>query len=131
MTSMTADDFIKGLLAVLVLKGTTKISIRNDEFDRAVAPIFKKLQSLAPNKQIDLRFRIRLHPFYGDSITARNAIVSAAQHGLISLDNPEFLDITLKFDSAKAEKILEKIPGGKDLFVELAQDLNVDGVIAV
>jgi hypothetical protein len=122
MQVMEADDFVKGLFAALVLKGHSKISIRPEEFDQALAPVFSKLYSVAPEKDIDLHFRIKLHDFHGDSITARNAVYSTVQRGLVSLDNPEFQDITFKFNKERAEKILQRVPGGRQLFIDLSNE---------
>jgi len=122
MTNITTDDFFTGLFAALVFNGKKGLSIRNERFDRSLVPVFQKLQELAPSKGLDIQFRIRLHPFHGDSITVRTAIYSAAQHGLISLDNPEYQDIQFKIDKEQANQILGNVPGGKDLFLELAAD---------
>jgi hypothetical protein len=128
MIDMTIDDFFAGLFAALVFNGRKGLSLRNECFDSSLVPVFEKLQQLAPSKDLDIQFRIRLHPFHGDSITVRDGIYSAAQHGLISLDNPEYQDIQFKIDKEQAAQILEDVPGGKDLFLELAKDWNLDKV---
>jgi hypothetical protein len=128
MINMTIDDFFAGLFAALVFNGRKGLSLRNENFDSSLVPVFEKLQQLAPSKGLDIQFRIRVHPFHGDSITIRGGIYSAAQHGLISLDNPEYQDIQFKFDKEQADQILENVPGGKGLFLELAKDWNLDKV---
>ncbi len=121
MVRLTADDFFTGLFAALVSKGIPVISIRNERFEEALAPVFDKLKALAVGQGLDLRFRIRLHPFHNDSTTVRDAIYNAAQSGLISLDNPEYQDIRFKISDTQALKMLEDIPGGKELFLDLAE----------
>lgn len=124
MLKLTADDFFTGLFSALASEGLVVISIRGDRFDKAVAEAFNKLQELASEKDIDVRFRVRLHQFHNDSITIRNALYSAAQQGLISLDNPEYQDIRFKIKRTQASEILKTIPGGEDLFSELAEDFR-------
>jgi hypothetical protein len=119
---LTADDFFSGLFAALAMKGWTRISIRNERFDRALVHVFEKLARLSSERGVDLRFRIRLHPMHGDSVTVRDAIAHAAQRDLISLDNPEFQDIRLKLEKNDAEAILSAVPGKKKLFMPLAEE---------
>lgn len=126
MVRITADDFFEGLFAALAQKGFLHISIRNEQFDKAVAPLFQKLQGIALDQGLDLRFRIRLHEFHDDSATVRDAIYSAAQRGLISLDNPEYQDIRLKIGREHASRMLARLPGGSSLFLMLASDLLKD-----
>ena len=122
MTKLTADDFFMGLFAALAYKGLNYISIRDERFDKSMAEVFSKLEALAPEKGLDIRFRVRLHEFHNDSITTRNAIYSAAQNGMISLDNPEYQDIRFRIGRGQADEILEIIPGGKELFLKLAEE---------
>lgn len=119
---LTADDFFSGLFAALALEGRRKISIRNERFDRALDYVYRKLAKHSQSKGIDLRFRIRLHPIHGDSVTVRDAIAHAAQRDLISLDNPEFQDIQLKLEAPEARAILNSVPGKSALFLPLARD---------
>jgi hypothetical protein len=132
MIKVTEDDFFLGLFAALVSKGQTSISIRDDHFDKSVAEVFNKLLESSSKWGLDIRFRIRLHKFHDDSILIRNAVYSAAQRGLISLDNPEYQDIRFKIKPEQANQILQSVPGGKELFSELADDFlrqyNLAGV---
>lgn len=122
MVRLTADDFFTGLFAVLSSKGVPGISIRNDCFDKGIVPAFNKLLQVAEKFGLEIPFRIRLHQFHGDSITVRNAIYGAAQRGLVSLDNPEYQDVRFQISRDQAENILHDIPGGKDLFIDLAEE---------
>lgn len=132
MIRLTVDDFFTGLFATLASKGLKSISIRDEGFDKSLVPAFNKLLELAPQKQLDIPFRIRLHQFHGDSITVRNAIYGAAQRGLISLDNPEYQDVRFQIGCEEADEILQDIPGGKALFKDLtAEFLKRYEVIAV
>jgi len=116
------DDFLTGLFAALSSTGWIGLSIRDESFDKGLVPAFDKLVQLAPDKKLNINFRIRLSRFHGDSITVRDAIYSAAQRGLISLDNPEYQYIRFLFGHEQAEDILQGIPGGKALFQDIAKE---------
>ena len=116
---LTADDFFTGFLAALALRGRATLSLRKDRFDKAVAHTFSLLLSIASENNLNLRFRIRLHPYHQDSQTLRDAITSAVQRDLISLDNPEYQDLRLKIAPNDAEFYLRDLPGGQDLYLSL------------
>lgn len=117
---LNADDFITGLFAGLALAGQTTLSIRGDRFDRIMHGVFDELVERSSDADVDVRFRIRPHPVHGDSMTLRDAISAAAQRDLISLDNPEYQDIRFKFGPSDAAQILDRLPGGSELFNPLA-----------
>jgi len=119
---MTADDFFTGLFAALAVKGRTVLSLRGDEFEAAVAGTFEKLEGMSSPDKMELDFSILLHPIYQDSMTVRDSLYNAAQRGLISLDNPEYQDIRFKFSKDEARTLLDDVPGGRDLFLCLADD---------
>jgi len=117
---VTSADFFTGLFAALALKSSPGISMREGRLDRAIAPVFEEFLKRSVAENLDVQFRIRLHPFHQDSIIVRNAICDAAQRYLISLDNPEFQDIRLKLTKDEANEILSTLPGSKELFLKLA-----------
>ena len=120
---INADDFFTGLFAALRLKGCETFSLRNDQFDSALFSVFQKLYKIANERSLDVRFRIRPHPIHGDSATVRDCITNAAQRDLISLDNPEYQDIRIKIGEEDATQMLSLIPGGKELFDILSQEI--------
>ena len=120
---VTVDDFFTGLFAALALKGRITLSTKEDRLDKALTPVFRKLLKGAPERGLDIRFRILADPFHGDSIVVRNAVYSAAQRDLVSLDNPEFQSIRLKLRKEVADRIIDRVPGGRQLYCELADDL--------
>jgi len=122
MVKLTADDFFTGLFAALVRTGLPGLSIRGSRFDESIAGVFDKLRESAPEKDLDIRFRIRLHKFHNDSIATRNAVYSAAQNGLVSLENPEYQDMRFKINEREADELLKKVPGGKELYSDLAKE---------
>lgn len=117
---LTADDFLTGLLAGLVIRGETVISIQHNVFDSAVKAVFDTLWAQAGAKDLDLVFRVRPDRIHGDSPTVRAAIDSAVQRDLVSLDNPEYQDMRFKFGRNEAELLLTTVPGGRDVFLPLA-----------
>lgn len=122
MARLTADDFFNGLFATLAYRNTSPISIQDNRFDEAVSHAYEKLIELSPKLGLDIRFNIQLHSFHNDSLVARNAIYSAAQIGIVSLDNPEYQKIRFAISPTQAEKLLNDIPGGKELFSILAEE---------
>lgn len=119
---LVADAFFRGLFSALALKGVKVISIRGDRFDRALADVFETLMSVADDRAVDVRFRIRPHPVHGDSGLVRDSIATAAQLGLISLDNPEYQDIRLRIDEDLARDLLQDVPGQGELYLTLAEE---------
>jgi hypothetical protein len=119
---ITADDFFTGLFAALALRGLTTLSLRDDAFDKAVARTFNKLQRMADEEGLNIRFRIRLHPLHGDSAIVRDSITNAVKRDLISLDNPVYQDIRLKLNPSEAEQYLSELPGGAPLFRQLVEE---------
>ena len=49
-----------------------------------------------------------------------DSISKTAQRDLISLANPEFVDIEIKLSNGGAQSVLSALPGGAGLFSELA-----------
>ncbi len=117
---MTSDDFFTGLFAALAIRGHHVLTLRTERFDQAIETIVNELMRTAKAKDIDVRFRVRLHPIHGDSQTVRDALASAAQRDLISFDNPEYQDIRLRIGVNDAKEFLNAIPGGEPLFSDLA-----------
>jgi hypothetical protein len=118
---ITADDFFAGLFAVLAQRERMALSIRVDQFDSVLATVFERLRERAGD-DVNLRFRIRTHPMHRDSPTVQDALGRAAQRDLISFNNPEYQDITIKLASDEATRILENLPGGTDLYKQVADD---------
>jgi hypothetical protein len=121
-TRMTADDFFAGLFAALAVRGLTTFSVRIDQFDPFIKRVFDGLSQRAAAEQINLRFRIKPHPVHRDSLTIQGALARAAQRDLISFDNPEYQDIHIRLARDEAQRVLEGLPGGRQLYEELAEE---------
>jgi hypothetical protein len=119
---VTVDDFMAGLLAGLALEGQKAVSIRGDGFYERVQDAYSLLLSRKGQYDLDIRFVISQHPLHGDSPVVRDAISTAVKRDLVSLDNPEYQDMTLKLSPRVANGILARLPGGSELFTELARE---------
>lgn len=119
---LTEDTFFRGLFSALALRGVHVISVRDDRFDRAVRDVFESLMSRADAADLNVRFRINPHPIHGDAGLVRDSIAAAAQRGLVSLDNPEYLDLRLRINKPLALRYLSDIPGDETLYLDLADE---------
>ena len=123
-TRVSADDLFQGLVAGLVVKGWQEICMRDGYADLAFEAAYKKLLQLADTYDLDVMFRVRRHPIHGDSTVLRDSIFSAAQDGMVSLENPEYQEVLFKQKPEEAERLLESLPGGKELFTTLCGEFE-------
>jgi hypothetical protein len=122
--SMYLSDLLTGLLAGLALRKIGALSIRSNQFDRALARLVDQdLQHEAEQHGFVLRFRVRPHEIHGDSTVVQRALYEAAQRDLISLDNPEFQDIRLKIAPNQARSYFEGLPGSPEMYEALSSKL--------
>jgi hypothetical protein len=123
---ITIDDFMTGLLAGLAARGVKVVTITDSDFYEAVVEVFNTLERRAAEQGgIDLRFWLMVDEIHGDSPDIRDSITSAQQRRLVSLDNPTFENMRLKLSSATdATPYLESLPGGADLYLDLADEFK-------
>lgn len=110
-----------GLIAGLAKLGMDVVSIRENLFYRAVIEAFTQFQLEAAEAGVRPRFRLKLNPAYGDSPDIRDALTRAVQRDLVSLDNPEYLDMRLKVTRADADLYLERLAGTSEMYVDAAE----------
>lgn len=122
-TRFTSNDFFSGLFAALKTRNRTSLSIRDKRFDEAVERVFRRLGDEAAGLDLDITFRIKLNPQHGDSEAVRQGIAAAAQRDLITQDNPEYQIIRIKISQEGADRILDRLPGGRQLYLGLADQL--------
>jgi hypothetical protein len=129
---LSADDFIAGLFAALAKRRVKTLSMREDNFYAGTRASFEKLQFLSGgDNAIRLNFRVILDPLYGDSSVIREALNSAIQRRLVSLDNPEFVDIRMKFGPDEAVELIDRLPGDPSWYDQLADAFqSVQGTVA-
>jgi len=112
----SVDDFTTGLVAALAEIGVSVVNIRGRVFYEAVVTAFEMFKELAASANVEPRFALRVNRVYGDSPAVRDALTRAVQRDLISLDNPEYVDMRLKLSRSDAEPYLSKLPGTPDLY---------------
>ncbi|WP_157571846.1 hypothetical protein [Nocardioides alkalitolerans] len=122
LEELTADDFVLGLFAELTRRHTATVSMREKGFYAAMKASFDRLQELlaASPGQVEMTFRVKLDPLYGDSAVVRNAINAAVQRTFLSFDNPEFVTIRSKLDERQASATIDHLPGKREWYSELA-----------
>jgi hypothetical protein len=116
VTDVTVEDFMTGLIATCAKRGLSTLSLRGERFFEAMAAGFEALAERAPERGLDVRFAVYLDELYGDSPVVREAVTGAVQRNLISLDNPEYQDMRIKFGRDQADQLLADLPGGDDLY---------------
>ena len=119
-TDITVDDFVTGLLAACKTKGFATISLREDRFYEGIKASFDELQKRAADCDLDVRFAVFLDQLHHDSPVIGQALDAAVQRKLVSLDNPEFVNMRIKVNEAAAASLLESLPGGPGLYEALA-----------
>ncbi len=122
MADLTLDQFMSGLLAGLALEGQRVLSIKGESFYGRVVNVFGVLEQRKAEYDVEPTFWLTQHPFYGDSPAVRQAISGAVKSNLVSLDNPEYQDMRLRITPSQARTLLKRIPGGVDLYRELARE---------
>lgn len=115
---ITEADFFSGIFAVFSLKGY-KILLFNKAFEEAMAKTFQEFTEYANQEGVELRFRIRLHPFHNDSETIHSGLLGAVQRRIISFDSPGNEIIRIKLTKDEASAILNTVTEGR-LFVGFA-----------
>jgi hypothetical protein len=121
-TSMTAVDFVEGILTVAATKGHRQFRVTDTRFDRAMADAYQELRRERPEK-LRVEFQVRPHSIHGDSPVVRGAINAAVGDRRARRLNPTFQMVettTLCVEPTSADAFLKKLPGGSDLYERLA-----------
>jgi hypothetical protein len=129
LRDVTSDDFISGLLAALVRRDVKAVSTRTDAFYHAVEASYKAFAKVVAeaSDDIELDFTVYLDPLYQDSPVIREAISAAVQRNLISLDNPEYVDMRMKFGRSEASYLLDHLPGKPSWYDDAAETFLAAG----
>lgn len=125
MASMSVDNLLTGIVSSCARRGVRRLTLRGQGLFAAVEAAYRRVEQDAPAAGVSLRFSVFLDPIYGDSPVIREAFNMAVIRRLVSLDNPEFQEMTIKIGPEAAEKLLETLPGGSDLY-ERATDAFLD-----
>lgn len=114
------NDFTTGFIAGLAYLGYDSISVRN--LDAKVINAFRLWEPRAEKLELDVKFWMTLDKIHGDSPSFRSAI----RHAVYVRDLGFFDDehtLYFKISQTFAERYLEKLPGNKQLWEKLAQDV--------
>jgi hypothetical protein len=119
---ITLNVFMTGLIAGLASRRVKVVTIGGPSFYAAVVKVFEELEKRASaDPTINLRFWLTQDELHKDSPEIRDSITSAVQRRLVSLDNPTYQTMRMKIDGPEeASAYLESLPGGPDLYLELA-----------
>ena len=117
--SMTADDFMTGILAALALREHRVLDGVDRKFDESMAAAYRLLVDEA-DEAIDVDFQIAPDPVHGDSTVVQESLSVAIQGRIASRLNPTFRNIRITVDSDRAHRLLDRLPGGDDLYSKLA-----------
>jgi hypothetical protein len=118
--SLYLPDFMTGLLVGLALNKVQSLSLRQNRLDRAFERLNEAILRETKKEQLAAKFRFHTHPIHQDSTLLQQALYEAAQRDLISLDNPEFQRIRLKFTAGEASAYLGTVPGSAEMYKRLA-----------
>ena len=117
---VTVDDLMTGLIATCAMRGLSTLSLRGDRFFEAIEASYRELERLAPDAGLDVRFTVLLDRVYRDSPVVREAVSTAVQRNLISLDNPEYQEMRIKFSRDEAARLLKDLPGDARVYDRIA-----------
>ncbi|MCL2652533.1 MAG: hypothetical protein FWD63_01920 [Propionibacteriaceae bacterium] len=124
MTDVTIDDFTAGLLGGLGKLGVRTLYMEGAKFYDAAIRAFRDFAARCQGEGLSPDFRIQKRAFYDDSPDFRDALTRASQSGLVSFDNPGFVDIRLKFTGEDAGLILDTVDGSADLYIGVARSFR-------
>lgn len=119
-TRVTMSDFFTGFIAGLAHEHVHMVTIDGAPFYQAVVDVFRKLESEADERRLRLRFWLTQDETHADSPDVRDGITGAVQRRLVSLDNPTYERMRLKITAEEANDYLDDVPGGRELYLELA-----------
>jgi hypothetical protein len=109
---VSIDDFTAGWIAGLAALGVSSVRLEHGRFYRAIVAAFTRFTELCQERGLRPRFVIEQTDYYGDAPDFRNALQRATATGLVSLDNPEFINMRLKYSADDAQYLFRYLDGG-------------------
>jgi hypothetical protein len=97
MQIVSASQFVDGLMAALYLQGRQELNLDDPAIDRQFALAYDDLLEKAEELNLVPDFVITADPTYGDSTCLRDAILDIRDSRSVSLNNPRFVRMSLKF----------------------------------
>jgi hypothetical protein len=129
VATMTADDFLTGLLSGLALRSWTELDVSDRRFDRALAAVYQTLLTISEASDLDIDFQISPDPIHGDSSVIQAALSVAVQGRVVGRINPSFRRLHIKLDRERANRLIDRLPGGPSLYNRLTEEFlaQLDG----
>lgn len=119
-TEIDVGTMATGIVCGLVLKNVQSLTYESRRFDRAMESAYGRLSGLAEAEDLELNFRIKLHPIHRDSETAHEGL-TFLMGGLISMDAPRFDVIRIRLDRHGAEHHLSWLCGSRELWLHVTE----------
>ncbi len=122
-SSMSAVDFVEGILTVAALKGHRRFIVANTRFDQAMAAAYRDLVARPSSSQLKIEFRIRPHSIHADSPVVRGAVNAAIGDRRARRLNPNFKMVettTLEVEPEGGAQFLKRLPGGPTVYETVA-----------
>lgn len=116
---ITERNFFSGIFAVLALADITALA-NDNSLEEKMAQLFAKFSEHAEKADVEMRFRILLHPIHRDSITVQRGILEAMGRGILSSDMPGCI-LRNKLTPGMAQFVLEDI--NQNIFDDLAEEI--------
>lgn len=120
--SMTADDFVTGIFAVLAVQGHRVLDGVDRLFDESMAEAYRFLVDEYADASLDVDFQVNPDPLHGDSTVIQDALMVAIQSRVVARINPTFRRVRIILPPERAQGLLNKnLPGGMSLYEKLAE----------
>lgn len=119
-TSLSADDFLYGIIAALSVNEYKRISATQHGLHYAFYKVLKKLDEPEFKNVIDVDLsKIDFDPLYGLSRWFDRALTRAKRDFLVRFPNPSYNLIDISIGKSESEKMLSGL-GSKEAFLKLA-----------
>jgi len=118
--TLTAVDFMTGILAALSLRGERVLDLNDTRVDEAFAAVYQEVLDRADAIDLDVDFQIIPDAVHGDSTVVQDAIREAIASRLVGRINPSFRRIKITIDPEWAQLLTAELPGGQELYAQLA-----------
>jgi hypothetical protein len=118
---LTADQLLIGILALLKVRGVTKV-MEDGSLDQRFERIYESL--IARGKELGVRpnFTFYRNPLHGNSTRLRNALLAARENGLVTASLGSAPGYELTMSDERANAYLENSPLKEATLVALVRE---------
>jgi hypothetical protein len=107
---VTSDDFVAGVFAVLALRGRKHFQMSDTELDSRFERAFEELIANEEELNVTPNFTFFVDELHGDSVSLRDAVLSARDRDIVELKNPTFKRINILLDDGRARRYIDRNP---------------------